>query len=393
MRVLTFVHSFDLGGVERIALRLVRRWRELGVDAQLFLGRVGGDMRADMAGDLDFIVPPTRGIRTEGWETLWMILTLQRVVRRLRPDILFCAGNSYTVVAVAMKLLLGRNCPPIVAKISNSLDRRDMPGWWRWAYRRWLRTQGRFLDHVVGMEAAMTAEIQEALGLSADRITIIPDPALSEAMIARLTAQPRSVRPPEGGRRFVAVGRLAPQKNFALMLRAFRLGARERDSLTIIGDGPGRASLIRLSASLGLDRRIAFPGYVAEPSALLSQFDICLLSSDYEGVPAVVLEALAARLPIIATDCSRSMAELLEHGALGRLVAVGDEAGLAQAIADAEPHHTNNALSLAQARRFTIELAGDAYLQAMRRLVVQAPPVGAGGLTPSQPNSIGKICA
>jgi glycosyltransferase involved in cell wall biosynthesis len=393
MRVLTFVHSFDLGGVERIALRLVRRWRALGIDAPLFVGRIEGDMHADIASDLDFITPSSPGIRTGGWETLWMIITLPRVVRRLRPDILFCAGNSYTIVAVAMKLLLGRDCPRIVAKISNSLDRRDMPGWWRWAYRRWLRIQGRFLDHVVGMEGAMAGEIQDALGLSADRITIIPDPALSEAMIAQLRARPRVARPPQGGRRFVAVGRLASQKNFALMLRAFRIGACDDDSLVIIGDGPERDRLISLATGLGIGERVEFRGYVPEPSALLAQFDICLLSSDYEGVPAVVLEALAARLPVIATDCCRSMTELLKHGELGWLVAVGDENGLAAAIAVAEPQHSNDVVSLAQARRFTVELAGEAYLQAMQRLVIRGRPGGTDSLLSAQPNSIEKICA
>ncbi|MBV1692618.1 glycosyltransferase [Novosphingobium sp. G106] len=393
MRVLTFVHSFDLGGVERVALRLVRRWRELGTDAPLFVGRVAGDMRADVGGDLDFITPSSPGIGTGSWETLWMIVTLPRVVRRLRPDILFCAGNSYTVVAVALKLILGRDCPPIVAKISNSLDRRDIPGWWRWAYRRWLRIQGRFLDHVVGMDDAMSGEIRDALGLSADQLAIIPDPALSEAMIARLRAQPQAVRLPQAGIRFVAVGRLASQKNFALMLRAFRTGAREHDRLVIIGNGPARDRLVALAAELGLSERVEFRGYVPEPSALLSQFDICLLSSDYEGVPAAVLEALAARLPVIATDCSCSMAGLLAHGALGRLVAVGDEQALVAAIAGAETLHPNDDLSLAQARRFTIELAGEAYLRAMRQVLAHERSDETDALLPAPPHSIGKICA
>ncbi|MBV1687951.1 glycosyltransferase [Novosphingobium sp. G106] len=381
MRVLTFVHSFELGGVERIALRLVRRWREIGVDAPLFVGRVEGDMHRDVGAGLDFFTPPSPPLRTASWETLWMILTLPRAVRRLRPDILFCPGNSYTVVAVALKLLLGRDCPPMLAKVSNGFDRRDMTWWQRGAYRFWLRMQGRYLDLAVGLEEAMEAEICEALRLPAERVATIPDPALSLHLIERLRTEPRLPRPSEAGRRFVSVGRLVPQKNFALMLRAFHRGAAENDTLTIIGDGPERARLAKLAADLDLDRRVEFRGYVADPSALLPEFDVCLLSSDYEGVPAAVLEALAARVPIVATDCCRSMAGLLLHGVLGELVAVGDERAFADAIANASPAQPDDALSLAQARRFTIDHAGEAYLQEMRRLLPR--PAGSAEFRPA----------
>jgi hypothetical protein len=68
-----------------------------------------------------------------------------RRIRRHRPDVLFCAGNSYTVVAVTMRLVLGRRCPPILAKISNDLTRADLPAVARPFYRLWLRIQGRLL--------------------------------------------------------------------------------------------------------------------------------------------------------------------------------------------------------------------------------------------------------
>jgi glycosyltransferase involved in cell wall biosynthesis len=372
MRILTFLHSFEPGGVERIALRLIQRWRELGIDAPLFLGRTDGKMRDDVGSAIDWIVPAQPRIPTASWETLWMIWTLPRAVRQLRPDVLFCAGNTYTIVAIALKLLMGRECPPILAKISNNLDRRDLPWWRRWPYRLWLRVQGRFLNHLIGMEHPMAGEIRDAMRISEDRITIIPDPALSQHLIDRLRAPAMPVGQ-RTGRRFVAIGRLTSQKNIALMLRAFRRGARMGDVLTIIGDGPDRKKLTKLVAELGLDDRVEFRGYVPEPSLLLPEFDIFLLSSNYEGVPAVILEALAARLTIIATDCSRSMPSLLQFGELGKLVAVGNELELAAAIADARPGSSDDALSLAQVQRFTLERSAEAYLRTMNRLALNEP--------------------
>lgn len=397
MRVLTFLHSFEPGGVERIALRLVRQWRALGVDAPLFLGRIDGEMLRDVGADLEFISPPGAGWLAAKMETLWMIRTLPKVVREVRPDVLFCAGNTYAVVAVALKLLLRRNCPPVLAKISNDLDRNYNAWWRRFPYRLWLKVQGRYLDHLIGMEAPMADEISEGLGVPANRITIIPDPALSRSLIEKLRTGQRTIQEIYTGRRFVSIGRLAPQKNIALMLRAFGRGARRSDTLTIIGDGPERPKLEILTRRLGLSDQVMFLGYVPEPALILPKFDILLLSSNFEGVPAVVLEGLAAGLSIIATNCSRSMATLLRHGALGELVPVGDDRALADAIARAQPASQNEGLSLAQARRFTLEYAAEAYLQIMSRIDANAiaheippPPTEVRKASRRQSNQLGE---
>lgn len=362
MRVLTFLHSFEPGGVERIALRLVRAWREQGIDAPLFMGRSDGAMAEDVGQGLDFVMPRQPRIQTGPFETLWMIWTLPRIVRALRPDILFCAGNSYTVVAVALKILLGRRCPPIVAKISNDLDRRDMPRLLRPLYRAWLKIQGRFLDHLVGMAGPMRPEIAQAMRRPAHDVSIIPDPALSTRLIASVRARTR-FRAVSQGRRFVAICRLVPQKNIGLMLRAYARVALPDDQLTIFGDGPQRMALVALTDQLGIAGRVTFCGHVPEPADHLSRFDILLLSSDFEGVPAAVLEALAANLFVVATDCSRSMSSLLQCGRLGILTRVGDEAAFAGAVTAARSRIQDAARSLAQAELFTIEQASAAYRQ------------------------------
>lgn len=371
MRILTFLHSFEPGGVERVALRLVRHWREQGVDAPLFMGRSDGAMRAELGEGLECQLPPPLPVPVAWCETLWMIATLPSVIRRLRPDLLFCAGNSYAVVVVAMKLLLGRRCPPVVAKISNDLERRDMPWPVRILYRGWLRLQGFFIDHFVAMAEGMEAEIAALIRPGAAAISVIPDPALSKAQIDRLRAAPS---PPAqaNGQHFVAIGRLARQKNFALMLYGFVLGARSQDRLTIYGDGPERRALQRLADRLGLSGRVAFAGHVPDPANRVARSDILLLSSDYEGVPAVVLEALAVGVRVIATRCSGAMCALLAHGRLGRLVPTGNVRALAGAIAVADQLLQDTAASLAQAHRFTLEAASGAYLTSFAAVVRRA---------------------
>ncbi len=303
------------------------------------------------------------------YESLWLTPHLVAAVRRRRPDVLFCAGNTYASVAVMAHALLGPACPPIVCKISNSLERPDFDWKMKRLYRGWLWLQTCFVDRFVGMAESMRPEMARALGLPAHRLAIVHDGALSLAEIEAAARRPGPVPRPHG-RTFVGVGRLVVQKDFGLLIAAFARIAGADDRLVILGEGPERARLERLAAQLGVADRVDLPGHVAEVASHLAAADVFVLSSRYEGVPAAVMEALAAGAPIVATDCSVAMTELLDGGGLGRLTPPGDVEALAAAMGAARPSTpAERAAKRAQARRFTVERAGAGYLALMQPLV------------------------
>ncbi|MBS0502693.1 MAG: glycosyltransferase [Proteobacteria bacterium] len=379
MRILVPLHSFEPGGSERVALRLARAWRDSGHDVRIVLGRDEGP-RPAFADGLDFEVLQRGSFSTAPFETLWMIAGLPARLRDFRPDLIFLPGNSYAVVGAVLKLLMGGACPPLVLKISNDLCRRDMPALGRAFYRLWCRLQGCMLDRFIALTPAMKRDVRRALGVAHDSIAVIDNPVLSRADADAIAALRRATARPHAGRRFLAIGRLAPQKNFALLLRAFARIAGPEDRLAIVGEGGERLRLERLAKQLGIEDRLLMPGHIATPEAWLAGCDVFALSSDYEGLPAVVLEALAAGLPVVATDCSASMATLLENGRLGRLVAPGDVEALAAAMD--RPLVPDPARSAAMAARFTVERAAPAYLRLFGALgsnaQAQAQP-GLGG--------------
>lgn len=325
--VLVFLHSFEPGGVERIALRLTERWQRAGNRVSLLLGRTEGAMADAFAPRVRFAVAPATRLPIRHVETLWMIVQLVREVRRTRPDVLFAAGNSYAVVAVAIKLLLGRACPPIVMKVSNDLVRGDMIAPYAALYGLWLRIQGRHIDRFVGMTDALASQIARKMHVAPSRIETIANPSLDD-----VTTPAEGEREGRSFRSFCAVGRLTRQKNLGMLLRAFARGAGPQDRLTFYGDGPDRTRLEMLAAKLGIRSRLDFAGFVASPAEYLARHDCLLLSSRFEGLPSVVLEAMEAGLHVVATRCCCSMDWLLDEGRLGTLVAPGDEAGMARAI-------------------------------------------------------------
>jgi glycosyltransferase involved in cell wall biosynthesis len=131
----------------------------------------------------------------------------------------------------------------------------------------------------------------------------------------------------------LGVGRLSPQKDFATLIRAFaRVRMHRPARLMILGHGPERASLEALALAQGLADSVLLPGWVTNPYAFMARAGVFVLSSRWEGLPSVLIEALVCGTPVVATDCLSGPREILEDGRYGRLVPVGDEEALAAAI-------------------------------------------------------------
>lgn len=313
--ILTYAQDLSGGGVERAQLRLARGWIAAGRRVTLVVGDLDGPLAAEIPAGLE--VEDLRDGRYPAQ------LRLPQLVRRHRPDVIFCPGNFYTGIAAWTRVRLRRACPPIVAKMSNAVDRGDHGRWLGAGHRLWLAQHGRFLDHLVAMTPATAAAAAVAMGM-AGRTSIIPNPPA-----IRLPAAEPVALPP--GRIVLGVGRLVPQKRWDRLIAA--LPALPDDvALVILGEGELRGALERQVREAGLAARVHLPGHVADPLAAMARATVLALPSDYEGVPGVLREALSVGTPVIATDCSPSVREIVCDPALGSIVAADDAPGLAQAI-------------------------------------------------------------
>ena len=248
-------------------------------------------------------------------------LLLGRAVRAvlpgLRPDILVGPGNHVLPVFAAM----GRIDIPTVCKLSNPADlsRHDLlPRW----LLRWLSARAcRPLSAIVAMSPALAEEAAAFLG--ADSIATIPEPIFENEVAARDPLR-------EGPLRLLCAARLVRQKNVGLALRAL-VACPPATSLTIAGDGPDMPALRSMVDHLGLEKRVRFAGHVPDIGPLLADSDALLLPSLYEGYPAVLIEAIAAGVPVVTTQCSPAISEILLHNSFGR-VADPDPVALADAV-------------------------------------------------------------
>lgn len=307
--ILSFARDPMRGGVERVLLRLAGDWGRTR-RITLLLGSAGGDLPAGV----ETIVLGGRDMAG-----LWR--ALPGLVARTRPDLLFCPGNRYTSLALWTKLRLGRAAPPIVGKQSTAVRRRDGGPLVDLGHRAWLRGHGRFLDHLVAMTPATAAAAERATGMTG-RVSVIPNPP------------PRpgagGPPPPLPDRFVLGVGRLAPQKRWDRLIAA--LPHLSPAHLVLVGEGPERAALARQARELGVAARLHMLGAVRDPGPLMARAAVLALTSDYEGTPGVLGEALAVGTPVVATDSSPAIAEIVTAPALGGIVPRDDPAALVAAL-------------------------------------------------------------
>jgi glycosyltransferase involved in cell wall biosynthesis len=173
----------------------------------------------------------------------------------------------------------------------------------------------------------------EALGIKSDKIRVLPnviDLAEFDEHVSHGVAQPVRIERPT----IVAIGRLVPEKRLDKYLKALALARREICTLKglLIGDGPERARLESLANDLGLlPDGLLFLGRRTDVPALLCQTNMLVLSSDHEGFPNVLLEAMAARLPVITTPAGDAGA-VVQDGVTGYVVPFDDVEGMAERI-------------------------------------------------------------
>ncbi|WP_066799334.1 glycosyltransferase [Sphingomonas soli] len=315
--ILTYAQRLQGGGVERAMLRMADGWLKAGRRVTLVLGSREGPLAAE--------IPEGIELRELGNAKHSALFSLADHVREVRPDVIFCPGNHYSGIAALTRLRLGAQSPPIVAKVSNALVRPELSPAAEWGYRCWLRLHPRFLDAVVAMTPAMASEAIAEMRMPASRVHVIANPPAT----ARTGAAPVAL--PEG-RYIIGVGRLEPQKRWDRLLHALPRLADQEIKLLLLGEGTARGALEAQVAALGLGGRVSMPGHAGDPLPALQGAALAVLTSDYEGVPGVLREALSVGTPVVTTESSVAVREIVTSPDLGTVINREDATGLVAAL-------------------------------------------------------------
>jgi glycosyltransferase involved in cell wall biosynthesis len=223
-------------------------------------------------------------------------------------------------------------------------------------------------ETIGAVSEGVARDLASTLGLPRSRVTVLYNPVVRDGLAARAA---EATGHPWLDRKEVPVvlgaGSLIERKDFPTLVHAFARLARSRPArLIVLGEGPERPRLERLVGELGLVDLVALPGFVANPLAYMAKADVLALSSRVEGMPTVIIEALACGTPIVATDCPHGPAELLGEGVYGRLVTVGNAEALAEALAATLSEPRDPERQRRRAAEFAVDRAVERYVQLIR---------------------------
>ena len=387
--------NLDGGGIQRVMLHLARALADRGHRVDLVLHRAQGD----------FVDSVPSGIRVVALETapVWMgrlhafraapeqlihlalpvllprkphgplrcLPALVRYLREERPAVLLSAEPDLNLVALWARRLAGLSVRTLISEhlhLSSNLrygaDRRK----WRWRFIvPLLRRMYPEADRIIAVSRGVADDLRTLVGLPPELVTTVYNPVVDSELAKKAEApidHPwfKPGAPPV----IIAVGRLAEQKDFPTLLQAFaQVRAQRQARLLILGEGRMRRELTALGHALGIAEDLSLHGFTSNPFAYMARAAVFVLSSAYEGLPVVLIEALACGCPVVSTDCPSGPAEILENGQYGRLVPVGNPEAMTQAILSTLEAPPDRGLLQKRASLFSVDRAVEQYLEVL----------------------------
>jgi glycosyltransferase involved in cell wall biosynthesis len=352
-----FLPSLRGGGAERVMVNLAVGITERGLPVDLVLAAAEGTF-------LSQLPPAVRVVDLRAGRVLPSVGPLTRYLRRERPRALVSSMSHANVVALWAARLAGRTTP-VLATVHNTMSvstaRQGRLAAALWPHA--LRIFYPWASSVIAVSRGAADDFARSSGFPRERVEVVYNPVIMPDSVVRAREVPdHPWFAPGQAPVILGVGRLTPQKDFPTLVRAFSEVRRRRAArLVILGEGEGKAELDGLANELGVKEDMALLGFQKNALSYMSHSAVFVLSSAWEGLPTVLIEALAAGTRVVSTDCPSGPREILQDGRLGALVPVGDASALASAILETLERPANHVPDEAL-HSFTRDAAVDHYL-------------------------------
>lgn len=345
------------GGAERVAVNLANALAARGYRVDMVLLRSRGEL-------LETLSPQVRVMSLNALRVRQALWPLVRYLRDTRPDAFLANMWPLTVMAVIARRLANVRTRVVVTEHTtwsqSELLSRPTVGW---QVRTSMHHVFPRADAIVAVSQGAADDLAHFARLDRDSIQVVYN-----AVVGPQPTMPLAEQEPANWwhgthKKVLAVGTLKPIKGYDTLLDAFaRLRQRTEARLLILGEGGERTRLEAQVKRLDLQGQVFLPGFVNDPRPYFQRADLHVLSSKGEGLPTVVIEALAEGTPVVSTDCHSGPREILADGRFGRLVPVGDAEALATAMLKSLVETHNQETLIARAKDFSIEKAVDTYV-------------------------------
>lgn len=299
---------------------------------------------------------------------LYSIFNIAKLLRSIStPSVYMVSGGSYAAIFILAMKLARRKAPLLIRECVSPSLMISKDSRFYWIKSRLLSFSYNNASKNIAITEAMKEDMIKRFYANADSISVIYNGVEFNDQELKNNDH-HKIKGKEYNIHLLNVGRLVKQKNQALLLEAFsKLSSNY--TLSIVGEGALQEDLIVLSKKLGIEDRVAFHGYQANVAGFYKSADAFVLSSDFEGFPNVLVEALYYGCQVISTDCPTGPAEILNNGEYGQLVPCGDAKNLALAIQDSTTSPLPGKLLQSRAKQYTVLAQVEAFEKELLRLI------------------------
>lgn len=361
-RIAFFLPNLYGGGAERVAINLLKGLLDQELSLDLVLAKAEGPYLKEVPSSVRVIDLDETGV-------MRAVLPLAKYLQQYQPYALIAHLAHANVAAVLAKQLSRTSTRVVLVEHDNIsagkpkvLKGRLIPLFMKFLYP--------CAEAIVSVSQGIKQDLHTQINLAEGKVRTIYNPVVDGTLMEKASAtlnhpwfQPGS--PPV----FLGVGRLTEQKDFLTLIQAFaQLRQQKFARLIILGEGEDRSQLEAEIRRLELMEDIALPGFIDNPYAYMHRASAFVLSSRWEALPTVLIEAMACGCPVISTDCPFGPQEILEGGKNGALVPVGNVSALAKSMLNALEFPQHRELLTHRASDFSFELSVRNYLSLLNSI-------------------------
>jgi glycosyltransferase involved in cell wall biosynthesis len=336
------------GGAERSSIRLANGLANYGMKVTLFILKRKGEILYSINPDIQVI-----DIKSS-------FLRLMSEIRSMDIDFLLPIYTSMR--ALLAKVILNMPLKVIISQ-RNMFTMDRGPAQMRFKFIR-CKLLYKYADACVCISEGVAEEMRTLNLIPPNKIHVIYNSVVNKELLSQIDEPLNDPwfcesRDPV----IMGAGRFGDQKDFATLLKAFKIVSKDRDNLKLLllGEGKQRVMLENMVTDLGLSEKVRMPGYVSNPYHFMKKAALFVLTSRFEGFGNVVAEALACGCNVASTDCKSGPSEILKGGKYGALAKVGDPEDIAKAINVMLDNPLPKELLISRASYFSEERAVESY--------------------------------
>jgi glycosyltransferase involved in cell wall biosynthesis len=363
LKIAVFVANLYGGGAERMMLNLAKGLAKKGIETQLVLAIAEGPYLNEIPNSIKVIDLKSKRV-------LCSVNKLRKYLVEQKPDVLISTLSRVNIAAILAKSFSGVNTKLILREANTfSVYLDSNKGIWDKIIDYMIKKLYRRGDKIVAVSEGVANDLKKTLPNLKNKITVIYNPVIDEEVFEKADEPVdndwlNDKKVPV----IIAVGRISEQKDFSTLIKAFNIVLRQKEiRLLILGkyneNDQEYLKLIELIDKLDINDKVKFEGFVTNPFSYLSRASVFVLSSKWEGLPGVLIQALACGCPAVSTDCPSGPNEVINNESIGYLSPVGDYEILADNILKTLSKNIDKTVLINRAKEFSVDKGADNYLK------------------------------